>query len=123
MDIWENKNLKPMLIGADSGPFDDPDYLFELKLDGERCLAYLSKDGTELRNKRNMRPVSYTHLDVYKRQLNILGNTKRPLPSKKRKLTFTIKVAFILLCSCLLYTSQTGSEPTYLSLGITRRRT
>ena len=55
MDIWENKNLKPMLIGADSGPFDDPDYLFELKLDGERCLAYLSKDGTELRNKRNMR--------------------------------------------------------------------
>ena len=55
MDIWENKNLKPMLIGADSGPFDDPDYLFELKLDGERCLAYLSKDGTELRNKRTMR--------------------------------------------------------------------
>ena len=55
MDIWERKNLKPMLIGADSEPFDDPNYLFELKLDGERCLAYLSKDGTELRNKRNMR--------------------------------------------------------------------
>ena len=44
MDIWENKNLKPMLIGADSGPFDDPDYLFELKLDGE-TLSGLFKQG------------------------------------------------------------------------------
>lgn len=43
--------LQPMLIGADSQPFDSPDYIYELKLDGERCLAFLT-DHTELHNKR-----------------------------------------------------------------------
>ncbi len=48
-----------MLIGAESKPFDDPDYLFELKLDGERCLAYLDPKGdVELINKRDVRMLS-----------------------------------------------------------------
>lgn len=55
MDLFENKNIKPMLIGAEGEPFDSKDYVFELKLDGERCIAYLDDNGTELRNKRNMR--------------------------------------------------------------------
>lgn len=55
MDLFDNKNSKPMLIGAESEPFDNPDYIYELKLDGDRCIAYLSKMGTELRNKRNIR--------------------------------------------------------------------
>lgn len=42
----------PMLIGAEGDPFDSPDYLFELKLDGERCIAILERDKTVLRNKR-----------------------------------------------------------------------
>lgn len=54
MDLFENKNITPMLIGMESEPFDDEDFLFELKLDGERCLAYLDpQHGTELRNKRH----------------------------------------------------------------------
>lgn len=56
MDLFEQKNIRPMLIGADGEPFDSPDYIYELKLDGERCVAYLDpKDGTELRNKRNVK--------------------------------------------------------------------
>jgi len=55
MDIFESKIIKPMLIGMEGEPFDDSDYIFELKLDGERCLAYLDENGTELRNKRNMK--------------------------------------------------------------------
>lgn len=56
MDIFEAKSIKPMLIGKESAPFDDPNYLYELKWDGERCLAYVDpKNGTELRNKRNVR--------------------------------------------------------------------
>ena len=43
-----------MLIGAEGKPFDSADYIFELKLDGERCIAYLDECGTELRNKRNL---------------------------------------------------------------------
>ncbi|WP_375372935.1 DNA ligase [Clostridium sp. CF012] len=35
--------------------FDSPDYIYELKLDGLRCLAYLDKNSTDLRNKRNIK--------------------------------------------------------------------
>lgn len=46
------KTLKPMLIGKEQPAFDDANYLYELKLDGIRCLAYLD-DKTDLRNKRS----------------------------------------------------------------------
>ncbi len=55
MDLFESKDIKPMLIGAEGEPFDSPDYLYELKLDGERCIAYLNESVTELRNKRNVK--------------------------------------------------------------------
>lgn len=42
-----------MLLGEEKQPFDDPDYIYELKLDGIRCIAYLEKGKTTLRNKRN----------------------------------------------------------------------
>ena len=44
-----------MLIGSEGDAFDSPDYLYELKLDGERCIAYLDPSSTDLRNKRNIR--------------------------------------------------------------------
>lgn len=53
-DIWETKNINPMLIGAEGEPFDSEEYIYELKLDGERCIAYLNKDKTILKNKRNI---------------------------------------------------------------------
>ena len=53
-DIWETKNIKPMLIGVEGEPFDSKEYIYELKLDGERCIAYLDKDKTILKNKRNV---------------------------------------------------------------------
>ena len=53
-DIWETKSIKPMLIGIEGEPFDSEEYIYELKLDGERCIAYLDSDKTILKNKRNM---------------------------------------------------------------------
>lgn len=53
-DIWETKCIKPMLIGVEGQPFDSEEYIFELKLDGERCIAYLDIDKTILKNKRSM---------------------------------------------------------------------
>lgn len=45
-----------MLIAENVAPFADEQYLYEMKWDGERCVAYLDpKGGTELRNKRNVR--------------------------------------------------------------------
>ena len=54
-DLFETKHIKPMLIGRRGEAFDSEDYIFELKLDGERCLAYLDQNGTDLRNKRNVK--------------------------------------------------------------------
>lgn len=54
-DLFLDKGIKPMLIGAEGDAFDSDDYLYELKLDGERCIAYLDSQGTDLRNKRNIK--------------------------------------------------------------------
>ena len=32
MNLFEKKSIKPMLIGIQGEPFDDPDYFYELKL-------------------------------------------------------------------------------------------
>ena len=53
-DIWETKNIRPMLIGTEGQPFDSDEYIYELKLDGERCIAYLDRDKTILKNKRKI---------------------------------------------------------------------
>lgn len=56
MDLWRDRAAKPMLIGEEGAAFDSPDFIYELKLDGERCLAYLDpKEGTELINKRGVK--------------------------------------------------------------------
>ena len=54
-DPFDEKTLKPMLIGETGEAFDSPDFIHELKLDGIRCLAYLGDGVTDLRNKRNLR--------------------------------------------------------------------
>ena len=54
MDLFQDKNISPMLISQMWEPFDDPEWIYELKLDGLRCIAYLEQDKVILRNKRNM---------------------------------------------------------------------
>ncbi|XMB85212.1 non-homologous end-joining DNA ligase [Mycoplasmatota bacterium WC44] len=51
-DIYESRSASPMLL-TESVPFDSDNHLFELKLDGIRCLVYIEEGKTELRNKRN----------------------------------------------------------------------
>lgn len=58
MILFEKKNISPMLIGVHGAPFDDPDSIYELELDGIRCIAYLDRNGTDLRNKRNIQLLS-----------------------------------------------------------------
>lgn len=54
IDIFEAKGIKPMLISEQLDPYDDPDSIFELKLDGIRCIAYCN-NSTDLRNKKDMK--------------------------------------------------------------------
>jgi bifunctional non-homologous end joining protein LigD len=73
MDLFESKNIKPMLIGEMQEAFDSLDHIYELKLDGLRCIAYLDNDSTELRNKRDIKiltkvpELSNIHKQVKKR--------------------------------------------------------
>lgn len=71
MDLFEKKNIKPMLIAEEKQPFDDINYIYELKLDGIRCIAYLDKNSVELRNKRNDKLLfSYPELSEINKQIN-----------------------------------------------------
>ncbi len=54
-DIFETKDITPMLIAEDRPPFDDESFLYELKLDGVRCFAFLDANETFLQNKRGKR--------------------------------------------------------------------
>lgn len=51
MDIFDSKTIKPMQIIETKTPFNSQDWIYELKLDGVRCLAYLNSSSTDLRNK------------------------------------------------------------------------
>lgn len=50
-DLFCDKNISPMLLHEVKEPFDDKEYIYELKLDGIRCIAYLGKN-VVLQNKR-----------------------------------------------------------------------
>ncbi|WP_395019572.1 DNA ligase [Robinsoniella peoriensis] len=54
MDIFNDRSVEPMLISEMRDPFNNPNWIYELKLDGSRCIAYLDRKSVELRNKRNM---------------------------------------------------------------------
>jgi ATP-dependent DNA ligase len=53
MDIFEDKTIRPMQIKEMTDPFNSSDYIYELELDGIRCLAYLDETSTDIRNTSN----------------------------------------------------------------------
>ena len=46
-------DIKPMLATLIAQPFDDPGWLYEVKWDGYRALAYLQKGTVEIRSRNN----------------------------------------------------------------------
>lgn len=67
-DLFEQKNISPMLLKEIKEPFDDENYIFELKLDGIRCLAFIDNKSVYLQNKRHKDVTDlYPELsDIYK---------------------------------------------------------
>jgi len=87
MDVFDSKRIKPMLIADQVDPYDDPDSIFELKVDGIRCIAYCDNTSVDLRNKRDIKllPRFPELVDIYKYcqkkcildgELNVLVNGK-----------------------------------------------
>ena len=54
MDLFTGREASPMLIAQQMEAFDSSEWIYELKMDGFRCLAYMDRDGVDFRNKRNM---------------------------------------------------------------------
>lgn len=54
MDLFLERSASPMLIAQQMEAFDSTDWIYELKMDGFRCLAYVDRDSVDFRNKRNM---------------------------------------------------------------------
>lgn len=53
-DLFDDKSIEAMLIGREEPAFNSHDYIYELKFDGVRCLAYFDKGYMDLRNKRHL---------------------------------------------------------------------
>src|SRR6202000_3408478 len=49
------KNIKPMKATLVDEPFDDPDWLYEVKWDGYRAIAFINKGEVELLSRNNLR--------------------------------------------------------------------
>ena len=71
-------NLKPMLLKEVYKPFNDKDYIFELKFDGIRCLVLINNDDLIIRSRNgvilnNIYKCKYYQL--IKRNINLRGHT------------------------------------------------
>src|ERR1700712_700200 len=67
--------LKPMLATLVNEPFDDPDWIYEVKWDGYRAVAFINKGEVELlsRNNKTFHEKFYPIYDLLKKQkLNIV---------------------------------------------------
>lgn len=53
MDMFHSESFLPMSIQRTCRPFDSKEYIYELKLSGIRCIAYLDETSTHLRSKES----------------------------------------------------------------------
>ncbi len=51
-DLFEGRNVSPMLIAEQKEPFDSKEYIYEFKYDGYRCITYVDKE-TDIRSRQN----------------------------------------------------------------------
>jgi len=58
------KNIKPMLATLVDEPFDDPDWVYEVKWDGYRSIAYINNGEVELQS-RNNKPFNEKYYPLY----------------------------------------------------------
>lgn len=50
-DYFKDKNIQPMLLKEQEKPFDDPNYLFEVKFDGMRAIIYVSNTEITIKSR------------------------------------------------------------------------
>ena len=87
-----NRQISPMLAKA-SAPFDNPDYLFEIKWDGERAIAFVENGKIVRLQNRRLRDISKQFPEIIGIEVGskeaildgemiVLGEDKKPSFSK-----------------------------------------
>ncbi len=72
--MFNSKDIKPMLLNETEKPFNDNNYLYELKYDGYRVLLYVGNDKLEIRSRNNLNVTNlYPELNKIK---ELVGNKK-----------------------------------------------
>lgn len=110
MDIFDIKGINPMLIAEQVEPFDDTESIFELKLDGIRCIAYCDTNSVDLRNKRDMKLLprfpeltklfmGCKHKCILDGELNVLVNNKTDFYEVQKRTLLTDPFKIQLSCS------------------------
>ncbi|MDD4188442.1 MAG: RNA ligase family protein [Bacilli bacterium] len=64
-----NKNISPMLLSEIKNPFDDSNYLFELKIDGVRALIIINNNKLIIKNKLGV-DITYRYPEFQKLKFN-----------------------------------------------------
>lgn len=63
MSLWNNVPLKPMLLKEVNKPFNDKDYIFEIKFDGIRAIIYANKKSVKIYS-RNGKDITYLYPEL-----------------------------------------------------------
>lgn len=99
-----------MLIAEQVDPYDDPDSIFELKVDGIRCIAYCDGNSVDIRNKRDMKLLprfpelaqifrNCRHKCILDGELNVLVNGKPDFYEVQKRSLLTDPFKMQLLCT------------------------
>ncbi|WP_316831779.1 DNA ligase D [Pedobacter aquatilis] len=65
------ENLKPMKATLVDSPFDEPGWIYEIKWDGYRALAYTQSEGTKLYSRNNLEFVQFSEITQALNQLKL----------------------------------------------------
>lgn len=63
MNIWTNRNFRPMLLKEIYKPFNDENYIYEMKYDGFRALVFANKKGVYVQS-RNIKDITYLYPEM-----------------------------------------------------------
>ena len=111
-DLFEEKNIPPMLIAENEAPFADPGYCYKMKWDGELMCLVDGKPSFETIQRRslmsnrfkieleiNRHPATFIAFDILYYNGKVL--TMEPLEERKKALEKAVTESPRLAVSCL----------------------
>lgn len=74
MNLWKDRPLKPMLLKEVDKPFNDKDYIYEIKFDGIRAIVYANKKTINIYS-RNGKEITHLYPELEEIKKIVSKNT------------------------------------------------